>query len=58
MLHRISMLVAAVMVALSIFFVFRPHQPFSRIQPPLAPAVCADPPENTVMVREYSCEKP
>ena len=58
MLHRISMLVAAAMVVLSIFFVFRPHQPLSGIQPPLARTVCADPPDNSVMVREYSCEKP
>jgi hypothetical protein len=33
-LHRIFMLVAGAMIALSILFVFRPHRPSTGIQPP------------------------
>ena len=54
------MLVAGAMVALSIFFVFRPPQP-SRIQPPhptLAATGCAAHPETSAIPVEYSCEKP
>jgi hypothetical protein len=61
MLHRISMLVAWAMVALSIFFVFRPHQPASRLQPPLETLVdtqCIAYPEPGAIPREYSCEQP
>jgi hypothetical protein len=60
LLHRIFMLVAGAMVALSIFFVFRPHRPFSGIQLPhqLAAKVCEAPPETGVIPPEYGCEKP
>jgi len=49
------------MVALSIFFVFRPYQPPSRIQPPhgtLAATDCVAYPDPTAIPREYSCETP
>jgi hypothetical protein len=61
MLHRISILVAWAMVALSIFFVFRPLQPASRIQPPLGTLTateCVAHPETSAIPREYSCEQP
>ena len=61
MLHWISMFAAGVMVALSIFFVFRPHHPLSGIKPPhqtLAGSGCVAPPETNAMPPEYSCEKP
>jgi len=61
MLHRISLLAAWVMVALSIFFVFRPLQPPSRTQPPLETLVdmhCVAYPELGAIPREYSCEQP
>jgi len=58
MLHWISMLIAGAMVALSIFFVFRPHHP-GRTQPrTLEAASCVAPPETDSMPREYSCEQP
>jgi hypothetical protein len=59
LLHRIFMLVAGAMVALSIFFVFRPHHSSSGIQPPhqLAATACEAPPETGAMPPEYSCEK-
>jgi hypothetical protein len=60
MLHRITMMVAGAMVALSIFFIFRPLQP-RRIQPPhptLAATECAAHPETSAIPAEYSCEKP
>ena len=61
MLHWISMFAAGAMVALSIFFVFRPHHPLNGIQPPhqtLAGTGCVAPPETNAMPPEYSCEKP
>jgi hypothetical protein len=61
MLHRISILVAWAMVALSIFFVFRPRQPLNGIQPPLgtlAAAECVAHPETGAIPREYSCDQP
>jgi hypothetical protein len=55
LLHRIFMLVAGAMVALSIFFVFRPHRP---IQPPhqLAATACQTRPETSTVPPEYNCE--
>jgi hypothetical protein len=61
LLYRIFMLVAGAMVALSIFFVFRPHRPLSGIQPPhhtLAGTGCVAPPETSAIPPKYSCEKP
>ncbi len=61
MLHWISVFAAGAMVALSIFFVFRPHHPLSGIQPPrqaLAATGCVDRPETSAIPAEYSCEKP
>jgi hypothetical protein len=60
LLHRIFMLVAGAMVALSIFFVVRPHRPSTQIQPPhqLAATACESPPETIAMPPEYGCEKP
>jgi hypothetical protein len=54
------MLVAGAMIALAIFFVFRPHRLSDRIQPPhqLAVTACENPPEAVVMPPEYGCEKP
>jgi hypothetical protein len=54
------MLVAGAMVAMSTFFVFRPHHPSIGIQPPhqLAATACEAPPETGAMPPEYSCEKP
>jgi hypothetical protein len=60
MLHQISMLAVGAMVALSIFFVFRPHQPLNGIQPPLGTLVateCAAYPETGAIPPEYGCEK-
>jgi len=57
----ISMFAAGAIVALSIFFVFRPHHPLSGIQPPrqaLAATGCVDRPETSAIPAEYSCEKP
>ena len=58
LLHRIFMLVAGAMVALSMVFVFRLHHPSSGIQPPhrLAATACEHPPETALVPREYSCE--
>jgi hypothetical protein len=61
MLHRICIFVAGVMIALSIFFVFRPHHPLGEIQPlqeTLAATGCVDRPETSAIPAEYSCEKP
>ena len=55
------MFAAGAMVALSMFFVFRPHQPLSGIQTPrqaLAGTPCVAPPETGLVPREYSCEEP
>jgi len=54
-LHRILMLVAGAMFALSIFFVFRPHHPSTH---QLATTACETSPETGAMSPEYSCEKP
>jgi hypothetical protein len=48
------------MVALSIFFIFRPHHPLSGIQPPhqtLTGMGCVAPPESGLIPREYGCEE-
>jgi hypothetical protein len=61
MLHRICIFVAGAMVALSIFFVFRPHHPLGGIQPPqetLATTGCVDHPETSAIPAEYGCDKP
>jgi hypothetical protein len=58
MLHRICILAAAAMVALSIFFVFRPHQQLDGFQPPLgtlAAAECVAHPEKSAHPPEYGC---
>jgi hypothetical protein len=55
------MFAAGAMVALSLFFVFRPHHPLSGMQPPhqtLSGPSCDAPPETGVMPPEYGCEKP
>jgi hypothetical protein len=54
------MLVAGAMIALSIFFVFRPHRPSTGIQPPhqLAVTTCEASPEAVAMPPEHGCEKP
>jgi hypothetical protein len=61
MLHQISMLAVGAMVALSMFFVFRPHQPLSGMQPPLGTLVaaeCVAQPETSEMPPEYGCVNP
>ncbi len=60
MLHQICILVAGALVALSIFFVFRPHQPLNGMQPPLGALVatqCVAHPETGAIPPEYSCVK-
>jgi hypothetical protein len=60
MLHQICILAAGAMVALSIFFVFRPHQPLNGMQPPLGALVateCVAHPETAAIPPEYSCVK-
>ncbi len=60
MMHQISILAVGTMVALSIFFAFRPHQHLSGIQPPLGTLVateCIAHPETGAIPPEYSCEK-
>jgi hypothetical protein len=55
------MLVAGAMIALSIFFVLRPHQPLSGKQPPhqtLAGTGCDSHPETNLIPAEHSCDKP
>jgi hypothetical protein len=55
------MLVAGVLFALSIFFVFRPHQPLSMLQPPhrmLSATPCGAHPETSAVPAEYTCETP
>jgi hypothetical protein len=59
--HKVSTLVAWVLVALSIFFVFRPQQPLNRLQPPhkmLSAKPCGAHPETSSIPAEYSCETP
>jgi hypothetical protein len=59
--HKVSTLVAWVLVALSIFFVFRPQQPLNRLQPPhkmLSAAPCGAHPDTSAIPAEYSCEPP
>jgi hypothetical protein len=61
MLHRICIFLAGVMVALSMFFVFRPHHPLGGIELPqgtLAATGCVDRPETSAIPAEYTCEKP
>ena len=61
MLHRVCILGAGAMVALSILFVFRPYQAPSRIQPPhgtLAATECVAYPDPSAIPPEYSCERP
>ena len=53
------MLVAEAMIALSIFFVFRPHRSFTGIQPPhqLAVTTCEASPEAVTMPPKRGCEE-
>jgi hypothetical protein len=60
MLHQIAMLAVWAMMALSIFFAFRPHQHLNGIQPPLGALVateCVAYPETGTIPPEYGCEK-
>jgi hypothetical protein len=61
MLHRISLLVVGAMVALSLFFVFRPHQALDGMQPPhgtLISTECVAHPETSAIPPEYGCALP
>ena len=58
--HAISIIAAGAMVALSVFFVFRPHQDDRGIMPRYGGLIgnqCAAAPDSDLIPTEYSCEK-
>lgn len=58
--HPISLIAVGAMIALSVFFVFRPPH-YKMVKPPLAESIedqCAAAPGRGLMPPEYTCERP
>ena len=61
-IHTISLIAAGAMIALSVFFVFRPpHNADKMVKPSSTELIeeqCAATPGSGVMPPEYTCKKP